>query len=265
MTDALPGRPIELQIVTADVVNVNAMPLITSLAYGEKHSSKMVNMATAGVLSPGFYSGYKPLENGTMGLVVKLGDEGLHSVATVNIGLQQIRVFQQKDIVVELVNGVINTVVLEGFYEDGVLTTQVAADSTIEPALVKVITPEEVLPEHLIICDVDLRLSPPLVLQWMIDETRRTNANIDVVAHEKKANPHPQYNPIQVVHIVDNNDVVLSTTNVNLIVGDYERQLRPYVDGTVIEIYVASSVVFDDVSIILTPPDDEEFTHKGNS
>lgn len=259
------GRPVEMHIRTVDAVDLDSMPLIVSMAYGERHVSRALNMATTGIVSPGFYSGFIPEPAGGLFINVKRDPETKISVASVNSGMQQIRIFQQHDVKLELVNGIMNVVVLEGFYEDGTVTSQVSANSTTPPARLRVLEESEVNSEHIIVCKINLDHNPLAVEEWMIDLTDRTTADLNVAAHEAKDDPHPQYNPRQVAHILEDDTVELSTTNINLVVGPYARKLRPYKDGTMIRIEVLSSVDLDATDIILTPPDGEVLHFSGDT
>ncbi len=257
------GRPVELQIVTVDTVEYDNLPLTTSFAYGERHVSEAMNMATAGIVSPGFYSGFTPSPNGDLNVLLSVDADIGIGTAVVQVGKFQLKVFQNSDISIEMVTGRMNTIVLEGSYEHGVITTQVSADSVIEPATLTCVAYDDVTDDQLIVCDINLTGGELIVEDWMIDLSRRPTSDLNVAAHEDKEDPHPQYNPKQTFNIVDTNDVVLSTTCINLVVTDFNSQLHSLEDGTVITIELGDNIDARDGTVILTPPDGEVIVNNG--
>lgn len=264
MTTASMGRPQELHINTVDTVDLDAMPLITSMAYGERHVSEAVNRATSFIVSPGIYKGYNIEPNGGLEiLITRDGDSG-YSVGVVEIGHIQLRVFQQHDIKLTMIPNELNYIVLEGFYEHGTETSQVTASSTTPPARIRRVTDDLVAKEHVILCTVDLTSNPSEIEEWMIDYALRTTCDLNVAQHIAQPNPHPQYNSFQKAHFVSGEDV-LDIENLNVVVDTLHTKLRAYQDGTMINIELLSTIDCYDGTTTIEAPDGEEIFWKGGS
>jgi len=189
------GRPVEVQVTTVLVSERAAMPLVTSLAYGETHVSEMINKAMYGIISPGIYSGYTPQPGAGLNLSIMADadDPFINGVAIVNINGVQLRVFQQLDISVLLTKNIVNAVILRGNYEYGVLTNQVDSTSDINPADVLVVAVDDIEDGDVTLCYVDLTDGATQVTEDHINLRVRTTSNLDVYAHELKEDAHPAY------------------------------------------------------------------------
>lgn len=211
------GRPVEIHVTTVDTIDRDAMPLISSLAFGERHSSQMINLSNKGMVPAGFINGFVPSPAGGLRVRISPDSEGDGNAVVVLDGGMPLRIFQQHEVELEMIPGVKNYIVLEGFYEEGVLTTQVSADSTKEPARLRRLISEDMVPSHLIVCEVDLTDGTTEITNDKIDLSNRPTSALDWKTHESAENPHPQYIKVDNGRITSD---LKFADNVKLIFGD---------------------------------------------
>lgn len=187
------NRPVEIHLKTVSKIDTDAMPLVTSMAFGERHVSKMLNMSNRGIVSPGIYEGFTVSKNSGLELRIGRDSKSGISVASVDIGNTSLRIFQQHDIILTLIPNAKNYIVVEGYYVDGVETSQINDDSLILPARVRRLLKTDVTEDQIIICSVDLTGEFGEINTSMIDYTERKSSSTDVKHHLEEDHPHVQY------------------------------------------------------------------------
>lgn len=187
------GRPVEVHITTVSSTDRDAMPLITSMAYGERYAASSLNMAYKGIVKPGIFSGFIPTAPGGLEVTLTVDPETGFGLAAIDVDNMQLRVFQQHDINLTLTTGVKSHIVLEAFFEEGVSTTQVDSSSTQESAWVKVYADGSEPANAIILCTVDLTGGESEIGTSMLDTSTRSASGLDWQVHESADNPHSQY------------------------------------------------------------------------
>ncbi len=200
------NRPVEVHFTTPTNVERGDLPFLSSLVYGEIYTSEMLNSKDFGLKKPGIYTGLNPVPDGGFKLRVAVADNG-YSSAMATIGTQNITVIQQHDVVLEIPNGERWNIVLDVFYERGVKTRQVDVDSTVDSAKVIMVKDEDLEPDHVVICVVDLQHGPSELTQDDIDTSTRVERYFDVDDHAREEDPHPQYTTDEESSKISNDEI----------------------------------------------------------
>lgn len=256
-----PGRPKETHIVPQSAVVRSALPLITSLALGEPYGSKMLNMMSRGVIPDGVVYGFNPEAVG--GLVVRLNKDPIENLSIANTRAANgtpVRVFQQHSIDVSMISGVKNVIVLEGNYDDEMVTTQVSADSTLEPAVIRRVLESEVLSHHVTLCTVDLSGGETAVTNEMIDTSNRLSAGLDWKSHISDANPHPQYVNPTTINEVNSLNQIIKFDKLNVVTGDVEVPIPVKANKSYFRLKVIKTVDLKTAIVRLLAPSGEKVT-----
>lgn len=185
--------PEEIHFTHGKYVERDKLPLLSSLVYGETHTSEMLNAKELGLKNPGIYTGFKVVANGGHRILVIRDAVRGYGSAMITLGLQNITILQQHDIELEVPNGAKWLVVLEAFYQNGVPTRQVSANSDIDSATIRLVEEGDLVDDHLILAEIDLLSNPSSITESDISEVRRIERIFSVDDHVAAIDPHPQY------------------------------------------------------------------------
>lgn len=151
------------ETITLSVQNVDigAMPLVADIQYLEPFGSQSLNRKFSGVLGSGITQGFTPIAGGGLSVSI-LHDQNLtgeavpYGVALVEYNGYLISVRQQQTINLAVLAGQTTYLVVDAFYQHGVTTDQIDAESAQKAADILALTEAELLDHHVIICTVTL-------------------------------------------------------------------------------------------------------------
>lgn len=186
---------ITLAVQTADV---GSLPLVTDIQYLEPFTSQSLNRKFCGVVRAGVFRGFscRPAE----GLALEIahdtnqtGEAVPYGVALVERDDYLLTVRQQHTVLVELTAGQTSYVVVEAFFQHGVRTSQVDANSSIEAASIKVLTQAQVQSHHVILCVVTIPSGATTLTMSNLNFDERKAGGYDLDSHLADVHPHKQY------------------------------------------------------------------------
>ncbi len=158
--------------------NTSEIPLITDIQFGERFTSASLNRHWKNIKSVGIYAGFAPKIVGID--TIEVGDSSGKNTLVANTasGEYQITVHQQKPISFTVPRDQQMTAVVEAFFEFGVITKQVNANSDIDAATLTLIPSSDVQPHHVQIFSVLFPSSAPQLLNEHLDLSVRKDASI---------------------------------------------------------------------------------------
>lgn len=258
------GRPVEKHIVAPTEVESQNLTFLQSMAYAERHVAKMLNMQNSAMTNIGVYKGLIVEPDGGLGIRIVKDASGDLGGAVVKCGDVQVQVFQQHDYHVMVPTGRKITVALQANWEEGVITKQVSAISTIEPAEIVIIQDGVVGNNQIILAEIDLTGGETTISQSMIDITNRPVGGIDLVGHRNEPNPHPDLKNRDSVNRIDHPSDNLMLGEVNLFTKPMIYNLLPEDNGKRVAVMVSSTAGADkDNPVKLLPPGGESIFLNG--
>lgn len=186
---------ITLAVQTADV---GSLPLVTDIQYLEPFTSQSLNRKFCGVVRAGVFRGFscRPAE----GLMLEIAHDSNQTGETVPYGVALVErddylltVRQQHTMLVGLTAGQTSYVVVEAFFQHGVRTSQVDANSNIEAASIKVLTQDQVQSHHVILCVVTIPSGATTLTMGNLNFDERKAGGYDLDSHLADVHPHKQY------------------------------------------------------------------------
>lgn len=190
------------QIITQGMsaADLDKLDLIADIQFNEPLGSAAINRKFFGLFPEGVYRGFNAVPAG--GLTVSLCDDPVN-VAVINVDGFMINVHSLRPIKLEIPVGREVYAILEANYAIGRRTTQTDINASIKAADLRIINPNELRKNHVIVFSVNLPLGTTEIKQEHIktDKRQQSTALDDTAVrilqeldkHIKNANPHPQY------------------------------------------------------------------------
>lgn len=251
------GRPKEIHIAPISAIDRDALPLLTSMAFGETYVAEMFNMQNKAVAKSGVYSGFKVEPAGGLNLIVSSPSDSV-SGAIVDCGKVPIQVFQQHDIPVVVETGGHVIVAIEAHFEHGVPTKQVSTDSLIDAAKIVTLINKPLSDNQLLLAEIDLTAGQTVISQSMIDTSNRILGGSDITGHNADPDAHPDMKNPTRSNMIRTKSNAIAYGRLNTITDNMHYTLLPEPDGTMFSLMVSPSVILDDDNkVIIAPPKGE--------
>lgn len=180
--------------------DLNALDLIADIQFNEPLSSAAINRKFYGLFPEGVYRGFNAVPAG--GLTVSVGDDPVN-VAVVNVDGFMINVHSLRPIKLEIPVGREVYGIIEANYAIGRKTTQVDINASIKAADLRIINPNELRKNHVIVFTANLPVGTKEVTkEHILTDKRQQSSALDETAnrviqmldeHVKNADPHTQY------------------------------------------------------------------------
>lgn len=180
--------------------DLNALDLIADIQFNEPLSSAAINRKFYGLFPEGVYRGFNAVPAG--GLTVSVGDDPVN-VAVVNVDGFMINVHSLRPIKLEIPVGREVYGIIEANYAIGRKTTQVDINASIKAADLRIINPNELRKNHVIVFTANLPVGTKEVTkEHILTDKRQQSSALDETAnrviqmldeHVKSADPHTQY------------------------------------------------------------------------
>lgn len=177
-------------------VTDHSLPLITDTQYLENFTSNSLNRKFFGIVHRGVFRGFECLAAGGHKIKITSKDPDnatRKGVAVVERDDYLLTVHQQEDIVIDANTLIDGYIVLEAFYQFGVITKQVDLSSNVEAAQIKFIPIDALEEHHIILCRVTLPEGQAEITQDCISVDERYYGGTDLAQHLNTPDPHPQY------------------------------------------------------------------------
>ncbi|MDC5753523.1 hypothetical protein [Vibrio europaeus] len=160
------------------VADTSQLPLLTDIQFGERFTSASLNRHWKNIKAVGIYAGFVPKIVGVD--TVEVGDSSGKNtlVAGTESGEFHLTVHQQKPVTLTIPRDQQMTAVVEAFFQFGVLTKQVNANSDIDAATLKLIPTADVKSHHVQIFSVLFPSSAPALANEHINTDVRVDGNI---------------------------------------------------------------------------------------
>lgn len=193
------------QIITQGMsaADLDKLDLIADIQFNEPLGSAAINRKFFGVMPEGIYRGFKAAPAG--GLTVVVGQDSVN-VAVVNVDGFMINVHSLRPIVLDIPVGREVYAIIEANYAIGRRTTQTDINASIKAADLRIINPNELRKNHVIVFTANLPEGTTEIKPEHILTEKRQNASIlDDVTDElrkviygiletiSKKDPFPQY------------------------------------------------------------------------
>lgn len=181
----------EIIVLPPSTADVAALPLIADIQFLELFTSESLNRKFYGIVRPGIFRGFNH-EIGD-GLTLNIGDDSKQNTAFVERDGYTLTIQGQHPVTVTIPAGQKSAVVIEAFYQYGVKTKQVDANSDIDAASIKVVPSSAIEPHHVIVCEVTVPPEATQITEPMISLENRREGGIDMSSHIEHEDPHVQY------------------------------------------------------------------------
>ncbi len=175
-----------------------SFPLVTDIQYFEPLTSKSLNRKFCGIARAGIYRGFACSPSGDLNLQVECnqnqdGTSTNYGVALVERDDYLLTVRQQHTVTLAIPAGQVSYIVLEAYYEHGVKTSQVDAESDIDAATLMVVTEANLKTHHVILCVADVEAGATVLTNDHLSFDLRMIGGYDLDAHKGELDPHTQY------------------------------------------------------------------------
>lgn len=181
----------EIIVLPPSAADIAALPLIADIQFLELFTSESLNRKFYGIVRPGIFRGFNH-EIGD-GLTLNIGDDSKQNTAFVERDGYTLTIQGQHPVTVTIPAGQKSAVVIEAFYQYGVKTKQVDANSDIDAASIKVVPSSAIEPHHVIVCEVTVPPEATQITEPMISLENRREGGIDMSSHIEHEDPHVQY------------------------------------------------------------------------
>lgn len=186
-----------ITIVTPNV-DSSELPLVTDIQYLEPFTSTALNRKFCGIVRAGVFRGFACEPGGGLNLAISHTKNQTGESVTFGVALAEredylLTVRQQHDIQVAIPAGQVSYVVIEVFFQHGVETSQVNANSVIEAASIKVLPQADVQEHHVILCVADVPSGVTTLTLAHLRFDEREIGGYDLEGHLADADAHQQY------------------------------------------------------------------------
>ena len=194
------------QIITqgSSAANLDKLDLIADIQFNEPMTSAALNRKFFGIMPEGIYRGFNVVPAG--GLTVSIGDDPVN-VAVVNVDGFMLNVRGCRPIKLEVPVGREVYAIIEANYAVGRRTTQTDINASIKAADLRIINPNELRKNHVIVFSANLPVgTTEISADQIITEKRQQSSILDDTAsklikamdeHIADADAHPQYAKIE--------------------------------------------------------------------
>ncbi|MCG6418862.1 hypothetical protein K6U51_12545, partial [Vibrio fluvialis] len=189
---------VEMITIVTPNVDSSELPLVTDIQYLEPFTSTALNRKFCGIVRAGVFRGFACEPGGGLNLAISHTKNQTGEAVTFGVALAEredylLTVRQQHDIQVAIPAGQVSYVVIEVFFQHGVETSQVNANSVIEAASIKVLPQADVQDHHVILCVADVPSGVTTLTQAHLRFDEREIGGYDLEGHLADTDPHQQY------------------------------------------------------------------------
>lgn len=190
------------QIITqgSSAVDLDKLDLIADVQFNEPMTSAALNRKFFGIMPEGIYRGFNVVPAG--GLTVSIGDDPVN-VAVVNVDGFMLNVRGRRPVKLEVPVGREVYAIIEANYAVGRQTTQTNMNASIKAADLRIINPNELRKNHVIVFTANLPVGTTEITKENIQTHKRQQSTIldetadklikAMDAHCADADAHPQY------------------------------------------------------------------------